>query len=180
MFYSFKVDEHHRDYLRFLWHEQNDINKPLTEYRMCVHIFGNTASPSIASYGLKQSAMRSNLGSDVTHFVLNDFYVDDGLTSLPTATEAVNLLKKTQEALITEGKLRLHKIASNNKEVMEAFPPEDLAKNLENLKLTDQALPVQHSLGIRWSLDSDTFSFDISTEDRPYSRRGVLSTINYF
>ncbi|VDI03363.1 Hypothetical predicted protein [Mytilus galloprovincialis] len=133
MFYSFKVDEHHRDYLRFLWHEQYDINKPLTEYRMCVHIFGNTASPSIASYGLKQSAMRSNLGSDVTHFVLNDFYVDDGLTSLPTATKAVNLLinKKTQEALITEGKLRLHKIASNRER-----------------------------------------------EDRPYSRRGVLSTIN--
>ncbi|VDI38982.1 Hypothetical predicted protein [Mytilus galloprovincialis] len=62
---------------------------------MSVHIFGNTASTSIASYGLRQSAMRSNLGSDVTHFVLNDFYVDNGLTSLPTATEAVNLLKDT-------------------------------------------------------------------------------------
>ncbi|VDI17878.1 Hypothetical predicted protein [Mytilus galloprovincialis] len=47
MFYSFKVDEKHRDYLRFFWYTDNDFDKPLTVYRMCVHVFGNSPSPAI-------------------------------------------------------------------------------------------------------------------------------------
>jgi hypothetical protein len=31
--------------------------------------------------------------------VTNDFYVDDGLTSCPTAEEAIKVMKDTQEAL---------------------------------------------------------------------------------
>lgn len=44
MFYCFKVNEEHRNYLRFFWHEGNDFHKPLVEYRMCVHVFGNSLS----------------------------------------------------------------------------------------------------------------------------------------
>ena len=41
MFYCFMVEEDHRNYLRFLWHEDNDLNNELVQYRMCVHAFGN-------------------------------------------------------------------------------------------------------------------------------------------
>lgn len=41
MFHSFLVDEDHRDYLRFMWHRDNDIERPLITYRMKVHVFGN-------------------------------------------------------------------------------------------------------------------------------------------
>ena len=50
-----------------------------------------------------------------------DFYVDDGLSSVPTSEEAVQLLKKTQSVLMDEGKIRLHKIASNSLDVIESF-----------------------------------------------------------
>ena len=43
MFHSFIVQEDHRDFLRFLWYKANDPNQPLVEYRMKVHIFGNTS-----------------------------------------------------------------------------------------------------------------------------------------
>lgn len=178
MFYCFKVNEEHRNYLRFFWHEDNNIDKPLIEYRMCVHIFGNTASPAIATYGLRLSASHSTLGSDVTDFVMNNFYVDDGLTSQPTVNAAVDLIERTQKVLKSEGNIKLHKIASNHKEVMQAFPSEDLSNDLVNLGLGNQSLPVQHSLGVRWSLESDAFLFNITSRDQPYSRRGVLSTIN--
>ncbi len=56
MFYCFKVDEKHRDFLRFLWYENNDFTKPLIEYRMCAHVFGNSPSPAIATYGLRKTA----------------------------------------------------------------------------------------------------------------------------
>lgn len=56
MFYCFKVDENHRDFLRFLGYENNDFTKPLIEYRMCAHVFGNRPSLAIATYGLRKTA----------------------------------------------------------------------------------------------------------------------------
>lgn len=43
MFYVFVVREDHRDYLRFLWYKNNDLNNNITEYRMKVHIYLATA-----------------------------------------------------------------------------------------------------------------------------------------
>lgn len=55
---------------------------------MYVHVFGNTASLAIATYGLRLAVNHSCLGSDVSDFVYKDFYVDDGLKSLPTVEQA--------------------------------------------------------------------------------------------
>ena len=55
MFYSFYVQENHRDYLRFLWYEDNKPEKQMVEYRMCVHVFGNSPSPAVATYGLRKT-----------------------------------------------------------------------------------------------------------------------------
>ena len=41
MFYCFVVREDHRNYLRFLWHKDNDPSKEITEFRMNVHVLGN-------------------------------------------------------------------------------------------------------------------------------------------
>ncbi|XP_062583176.1 uncharacterized protein LOC134244932 [Saccostrea cucullata] len=178
MFYCFKVNEEHRNYLRFLWHEGNEFHEPLVEFRMCVHVFGNTASPAIATYGLRFAVNQSQLGADVSNFVCKDFYVDDGLKSLPTIEQAIDLLQRTQKALKNEGNLRLHKIASNREEVMQAFPPEDLSKDLKDLEFGNEILPVQRTLGVSWNLESDAFLFHIATEEQQFTRRGVLSTIN--
>ena len=62
---------------------------------------------------------------------MKGFYVDDGLVSLPTVEQTVDLMRRTQEALNVHGNLPLHKIASNEKQVMEAFPSADLAKDLK-------------------------------------------------
>ena len=48
MFHSFYVNEEHRDLLRFLWFEDNDPTKPLIDYHMTVHLFGNKSSPAVA------------------------------------------------------------------------------------------------------------------------------------
>jgi hypothetical protein len=61
---------------------------------------------------------------------------------------------------------------------MQAFSPEDLSKDLKDLEFGKETLPVQRSLGVCWSLESDTFLFHILTDNQPFTRRGVLSTIN--
>ena len=57
MFHSFHVNPAHRDFLHFLWLEGNDPSKPITEYRMNVHLFGNGPSPAVATYGLRRTAV---------------------------------------------------------------------------------------------------------------------------
>ena len=176
MFYQFYVREDHRDYLRFFWYKDNEFDSPLIEYRMRVHVFGNSPSPSIATYGLRKTV--ANADEDVKAFVSDDFYVDDALTSLPTSSEAVDLMLRTQASLKDEGRIRLHKIASNSADVMSAFPVEDLEKNLKCLTLGEDTLPLQHSLGMSWDLNDDCFVFSVIEDDKPYTRRGLLSTVN--
>lgn len=179
MFHSFLVEEEHRDYLRFLWHKDNIIENPLVTYRMRVHVFGNRPSPSIAMYGLQRIGKLSEKthGPEVKKFIVNDFYVDDGLKSCPTEQDAIDLLYKTQDAMKIHGNLRLHKFASNSKTVMNAFDTQDLAKDLVELDF-EKDVPTQRSLGLLWDLKSDIFKFSISNENKPVTRRGILSTVN--
>ncbi|XP_073459912.1 uncharacterized protein [Aquarana catesbeiana] len=175
MFHSFQVKEEHRNFLRFLWFKDNDPTKNITEYRMKVHVFGNSPSPAVAIYGLKLSAQEGE--KDVTQFIERDFYVDDGLKSLSSPEAAISLLKRTQSTLASSN-LRLHKIASNSKVVMEAFPSQDYASDFKDLDLATDSLPMQRSLGLNWDLKSDTLTFQVDQETKPFTRRGVLSTIN--
>ena len=90
-------------------------------------------------------------GTEAKQFVLRNFYVDDGLASFPTDDDAIQVLKKTKE-MLADSNIRLHKIASNHKAVMEAFPSEERAKELKDLELGVDPLPLQRSLGLNWHL----------------------------
>ena len=103
MFHSFHVNPDQRDFLRFLWYKNNDTTQEVQEYRMNVHIFGNDPSPAVATFGLRKTAAdgEEEFGTDVKEFICRDFYVDDGLTSTQTETEAIDLIKRAQMALAT-------------------------------------------------------------------------------
>ena len=181
MFYQFYVHEHDRNFLRFLWYEDNDTTKELMDYRMCDHVFGNSPSPAVASYGPRRIAnlAANTIGTDVKNFMDQNFYVDDGITSVESPDEAVSLVKRTQKALYEEGGLKFHKIASSDKEVLKAFPEVDLEKNLKTLDFSKNSLPVQRSLGLSWDLEKDCFIFQIADlQKKPLTKRGVLSGVN--
>ena len=110
-------------------------------------------------------------------FICKDFYVDDGLTSLSTEEEVVDLVQKAQACLKTAN-LHLHKLASNSALVMEAFPPEDRVKEMKDLDLRQDVLPIQRALGVQWNLENDQLTFNVSIPEKPLTRRGVLSIVN--
>ncbi len=66
-FHCFLVKAEDRNFLRFLWYEYNDPEKSIIDYRMKIHIFGNSPSPAVAIYGLRQVAKEaeSEFGADV-------------------------------------------------------------------------------------------------------------------
>ncbi|RXN11518.1 hypothetical protein ROHU_029945 [Labeo rohita] len=179
MFHCFVVREDHRNFLRFLLYKNNDPENKVVEFRMRVHVFGNSPSPAVAMFGLKKAALEGEKehGSETRQFIEMNFYVDDALVSLPTEQEAITLLKNAQAMLATSN-LRLHKIASNKMEVMRAFPQNDLAKNMKDLDLATDFPHMQRSLGVSWDVSKDVFTFQVSNDEKPYTRRGVLSTIN--
>lgn len=146
---------------------------------MRVHVFGNSPSLAEAIYGMRLAAKEAEreYGADAWNFIEQDFYVDDALKSFPTVAEAVGILHRAQKMLALSN-LRLHKIASNKTEVISAFSPEDRAKDIKDLDLTKDELPVQRSLGVSWNPTSDTFTFHVPQEQKPFTRRGVLSTVN--
>ncbi len=92
--------------------------------------------PSIFS-GLRRAARehQDEYGTDSKEFVMQNFYIDNGPTSLPTEEEAIDLVKRTQKMLAASN-LKLHKIASNSSTVMKAFAPEDVAKDLKDLDVS--------------------------------------------
>lgn len=71
--------------------------------------------------------------------------------------------------------LWLHKFNSNEKVVLDCIDPSERAATIEPVGL--DPTPVEHALGIQWSIKNDTFSFNISLKDQPSTRRGILSVI---
>ena len=61
---------------------------------------------------------------------------------------------------------------------MSALRQEDLAQGLKDLDLDNDNAPLQRSLGLYWDLPTDSFTFRIADEDKPFTRRGLLSTLN--
>ena len=87
-------------------------------------------------------------------------------------------MKRAPQALQENGNVKLHKIAPNSTDAMQAFSAADLAKDLAVLDFSKDDLPIQRSLGLCWNLGEDTFTFQVSDTVKPFTRRGVLSTVN--
>ena len=55
---------------------------------------------------------------------------------------------------------------------------EDRTSGLENFNFTDDRLPIERTLGTRWCIESDSFQLRITLQDKPLTRRGILSTVS--
>ncbi len=82
--------------------------------------------------------------------------------------------------MLAVANLRLHTIISNRPAVIEAFHPEDRAVDIKDVDLFLEDTPVQRSLGVSWNIVSDTFTFQAVDDKKPFTRRGVLSTVNWY
>ena len=82
------------------------------------HLFGATSSPSCANFALKKTAddYEEEFGAQAANFIRHNFYVDDGLKSVPTVEEALNLVKNVKQ-MCSKGGFNLYRFLSNSKEV---------------------------------------------------------------
>ncbi len=177
MYHQFHVDESDRDFLRFFLWKDGNINQPIYEFRMKVHLFDAASSSGCANYGLKHLATENSelypLGSQ---FVLKNFYVDDGVISVEGVDQAIKVANEARK-LCAIGGLRLHKFVSNNKVVLDSIPPSEKTSDVRSFDLAFDELPLDRTLGMQWERESDCFKFKVQLKDQPSSRRGILSTV---
>lgn len=82
-------------------------------------------------------------------------------------------------AVCHQGGFHLSKWISNSIAVLSAVPPKDRAKEVKELDLSKEPLPMERALGLQWCVQSDSFKFNITIRDHAHTRRGILSMVSF-
>ena len=176
MFYRVKVSPKHRNFLRFFWLDPLDGNKP-AEFRLTVHVFGATSSPSVANFALQRTVEdNQEFSEEAKTAVKRNFYVDDLLCSVDTPENAAKLLTEVKD-LVSKGgfhitnyvtsSLKLYDMMNTDMHIRERVEFKPVLADSNNL-----------ALGLVWNARRDTLGFKINPEQKPFTRRGILSTIH--
>ncbi|KXJ19734.1 hypothetical protein AC249_AIPGENE21546 [Exaiptasia diaphana] len=179
MYYQVKVDSDDIDALRFLWYPNNDISQDPVEYRMLVHPFGGFWSASCANYALRRTAMDNakDFDIDVIKIVERNVYVDDCLKSVESEDVAIKL-SQDLTSLLARGGFRLTKWLSNSRKVIDSIPAQERAKEVKDLDLTRDELPIERALGVKWDMEKDKFVVQLKPKVKPATRRGFGSVVD--
>ena len=102
--------------------------------------------------------------------------MDDCLRSVKDEQAAIELIQGLGE-VCGHGGFNLTKFISNSRAVLESVPPEKRSKEARDLALGRDRLPVERALGVQWCVESDVFEFRIVLNDKPPTRRGILSVV---
>ncbi|XP_037800526.1 uncharacterized protein LOC119595470 [Penaeus monodon] len=87
---------------------------------------------------------------------------------------AIHQAKQLKDHLKHSG-FHLTKWMSNLKRVITAIPHEDRSPPVKDIDLTKQDLPTDRALGVLWSLKNDVLQIRVTVQDKPISKRGMLS-----
>ncbi|XP_053386622.1 uncharacterized protein LOC128550820 [Mercenaria mercenaria] len=175
MFHQVRVCEQDRDALRFLWWPRGNLQEEPKEYRMNVHLFGATSSPSCAAFSLKRTANDNmdTFSQEAVSTVERNFYVDDLLKSVLDPSSGIRLAAELRE-LLSLGGFRLPKWLSNSEQVMNSIPERDRAEPRAKLDLKTESF-CERTLGLQWLVKQDQFVFDVNLHDKGTTRRSILS-----
>ena len=158
MFYNFHVVDGFKEFLRFLWFDGNNLTKESTTFRITTHAFVLTSSPSCANFAMRQLAQDFCTPSTkrASDFMQTGFYVDDGLISLSTDEEVIDLIDKTV-SLCSKGGLDFHKFSSNSKFLMQY-----VSERYDSELPTDLPGPtIERLLGVVWCVECDTYNLEL-------------------
>lgn len=94
--------------------------------------------------------------------------------SVGSEEEAMKVIQDLQN-LCKKGDFILDKWVSNSRAVLQTIPENQRAKDLKELNLNRDDLPVERALGLLWCVESDTFKFKMEIKQQSPTRRGMLS-----
>lgn len=63
--------------------------------------------------------------------------------------------------MCANGGLHLHKKISNNKNLIQFVAESQRAVDVKDLDLSNERLPIEQALGIKWNVEDDVFCFKV-------------------
>ncbi|XP_043238689.1 uncharacterized protein LOC122390096 [Amphibalanus amphitrite] len=178
MYHRVRVPEADADLLRFLWFHDDDPEGDVQVLRMRSHVFGAVSSGSVASFALSRCAEEGREQfPEAADALLRKTYVDDALCAADSVEEAVKLARDLKD-LCRTGAFNMTKFTSNRSEFLKQIPFEDRGKQVKAVDLDKDALGSERALGLKWSVEKDSFVFQFNDRHKPVTRRGILSTVS--
>lgn len=172
MFLQILVNKDHRMFQKFLY--RFDRSLPLDTYQFNRVCFGLRCSPFLAMRVLRQLCDDARASYPrAADVVVHNCYMDDICYSVPTVQDSLRL-KDELLGLFTAGGFNLMKWSSNSTELLESLPDTHRYSSKVNFDEPDQSLKV---LGLEWSPTTDVFSFSVTLDNRPCTKRNILSVI---
>ena len=173
MYRAISLAPEDRDYHRCLWRDKP--TDPVTDYRMTRVTFGITSAAFLATNSVRHVAEENESELPLAAKVVKEsFYVDDGLPSVETKQQAIELHHELNE-LFNRGGFKLHKWDSNSHEVLNSVSPEIRStKTTSSLGNSDNFVK---TLGMEYSSASDHFRLsctNLSVQESKLAKRAVL------
>ena len=184
MFLQVKLIEQDQNYHMFLYPD-SDTGEVLV-WKFTSHTFGNTASPAVAMFCIKERAKELAIQNDafkrVADTVVNSSIMDDMVDSVATVEEALDLVKKLKIVINSCG-MSIHKWITNDPRVLKSIPESERAPTaIISDKLDPEGkLLIHKGLGMIWlptgdSMDVITFMYKIEVP-ATWTKRQWLKTI---
>lgn len=171
MFYQVKVPAHHSNFMRFFWFDSTGTR--IVEYRLRVHVFGATSSPSIANFALKTTANSGLCSEAAKKSILHGFYVDDYVKSDYDEETSLKTVNEVSEAIAERG-FHLTAYNSNSPIVLDALPKEELSKEASIHEFSEGETK---TLGSVWNTKTDKLSFQFSNDSENNVTKRIMLKI---
>ena len=148
---------HRKTGIIIVFYGETNLLTQQTDYRKTRVTFGIASAAFLATNSVSHVAEENESGLPLAAKVVKEsFYVDDGLPSVETKQEAIQLHHELND-LFNRGGFKLHKWDSNSREVLNSISPEIRStKAISNLVNSDNFVK---TLGVEYSSTSDHFRF---------------------
>ncbi|XP_065355419.1 uncharacterized protein LOC135949893 [Calliphora vicina] len=164
-----------RSYQSILW--RDSTKDPPTTYQLKTVTYGTASAPFLATRTLMQVALdNSQEFPKESSEIINNFYVDDYMSSAPNVGSACSR-HATLCSILSKSGFNLRKWSTNSRELLESIEPQDRACSSE--MIIDQTETVK-TLGLLWNTSTDCFQYSVCFQQvsEVITKRRVLSDIS--
>jgi hypothetical protein len=174
IFLQLPVYEGSRDFLAFLWHEDQKA-EPAVYVNTC-HVFGATCLPLIATHRAMKTVRGVN--KRLVKVVEQNVYVNNYYGGGEEVKEVVDKFYDVCDTMKLSS-LHLGKVMSNSKEILANFPDKEKGSKFRQIDAKDsQSLPLMKTLGLRGDCEKHVLCFSTrATARTPKSGSEVLSQL---
>lgn len=173
MYRQILINKPHQEFLRVLW--RDDPKDELKHYKLTTVTFGISSAPFSAIRILHHLADLNEINyPEACKIIKEHFYVDDLITGSNSQNTLIHNVQNLIKILGQAG-FSFDKFACNNKTILNKL--QEMGHETKS-EASLALLTTANTLGIKWNIDSDSFSFNFKVPEYKFlTKRLLLSAL---